>query len=92
MAFPADSGENGAEAVQVNTRQFLCLGSPSETDLCLVAFTLSLDPTVTATGNVHAALIPRIDLGVRILSGLAEATIYLDLEVNNLPRLEMVTS
>ncbi|KAH7104420.1 hypothetical protein BKA62DRAFT_635547 [Auriculariales sp. MPI-PUGE-AT-0066] len=62
MAFPQDSGEQIAEANQVNT-----------------PFTLSVDPTVTANGNVHAEVTPRIDLGVKLLAGLAEATVYLDL-------------
>ncbi|KAH7092710.1 hypothetical protein BKA62DRAFT_776055 [Auriculariales sp. MPI-PUGE-AT-0066] len=39
---------------------------------------VSLDPTVSAHGTVNAGLIPRIDLGISILSGLAQATVYLD--------------
>ncbi|KAH7097155.1 hypothetical protein BKA62DRAFT_643693 [Auriculariales sp. MPI-PUGE-AT-0066] len=44
----------------------------------LTPLVVSLDPTATATGVVTAGLTPRLSVGIDILSGLAEATVYLD--------------
>lgn len=40
------------------------------------ALGLSLEPQVTADGSVTAHLIPRLEFGVEVLDGLAEATIF----------------
>ncbi|KZW02299.1 hypothetical protein EXIGLDRAFT_484603 [Exidia glandulosa HHB12029] len=42
-------------------------------------FVLSVDPSVTANGLITANVIPRVEVGIKVLSGLAEASVYLDL-------------
>jgi len=42
-------------------------------------FVLTIDPAASATGSIDAAIKPKLELGLNILSGLAEASAYLDL-------------
>ncbi|EJD50572.1 hypothetical protein AURDEDRAFT_112184 [Auricularia subglabra TFB-10046 SS5] len=56
--------------------------SSAQTSHLDTPFKLSLDPSVTADGIVEAHVIPRVELGVKILSGIAKASIYLDLDAS----------
>ncbi|KAJ6546622.1 hypothetical protein B0H10DRAFT_2447526 [Mycena sp. CBHHK59/15] len=51
--------------------------SPSDSPL-----SLSVSPSVASKGTVAAHVIPRLDLGVSGLAGLAQATVFLDLDAS----------
>lgn len=64
--FPPDSGSSSAQTSHVET-----------------PFSLSVNPaTLSTTGTVGAHLIPRVEVGVNILSGLAKADVYLSLDAS----------
>lgn len=43
---------------------------------------LSVDPKASATGTITAHLIPRVDLGISGMNGLAKATVFLNLDAS----------
>jgi len=49
---------------------------------CYPALKLSVSPSVASKGIIEAHLIPRIDVGITVLSGIATATVYLDLDAS----------
>jgi hypothetical protein len=50
------------------------------THLAMIALTLSIGGSASLTGTVQAHIIPRVDLGVNVLSGLASASVFLQLD------------
>jgi len=47
-----------------------------------VPIKLDVGASATLTGSAEAHLIPRIDIGVKILNGLAEATVFADIDAS----------
>ncbi|EJD39488.1 hypothetical protein AURDEDRAFT_153822 [Auricularia subglabra TFB-10046 SS5] len=66
LVFPPESGLSMAHAMPAH--------APS--------LTLSLEPDVKADGALTAHLIPRVEVGIDVLGGLAEASIFLDLDTS----------
>ncbi|KAG8808255.1 hypothetical protein FRC17_004032, partial [Serendipita sp. 399] len=64
MVFPQDQGESSGEATQANQNPL----------------TLAIGGSAKLTGSVEAHLIPRVDLGVKVLSGAASASVFLQLD------------
>ncbi|KZW02304.1 hypothetical protein EXIGLDRAFT_760137 [Exidia glandulosa HHB12029] len=56
--------------------------SSAQTSNVQTPFVLSVDPSVTATGLITAHVIPRVEVGVKVLSGLAQASVYIDLDAS----------
>lgn len=65
MVFPQDQGSSSGSASQGDTQSPL---------------TLSIGGSAQLTGSVEAHIVPRVDLGVKVLSGMASASVYLQLD------------
>lgn len=55
---------------------------PTRSNLRCLALKLSVSPSVSIEGTIEAHLIPRIDIGISGLGGVAEATVFLDLDAS----------
>ncbi|KZV80054.1 hypothetical protein EXIGLDRAFT_437002 [Exidia glandulosa HHB12029] len=44
---------------------------------------LSINPTASVAGALTGRIIPKVELGIDVLDGLAEATVFLDVEVSS---------
>lgn len=49
---------------------------------CEPAFKLSVTPSLSTRAHVEAHLIPRIDIGINALGGIAKATVYLNVDAH----------
>lgn len=56
--------------------------SISSADLFLVAIKLNVGASATLTGRAEAHVIPRLDIGVKILNGAAQATVFADVDAS----------
>jgi hypothetical protein len=65
MVFPQDEGPSTGQASQTNDQTPLHL---------------SIGGSTTLSGSVTAHIIPRVDLGVSVLLGLASASVFLELD------------
>jgi len=82
FTFPPSEGESSAQVNPKDTRE-----SPSVHSVHFlsayrfrIAIKLDVGASATLTGRVEAHLIPRIDIGVEILNGLAQATVFANLD------------
>lgn len=84
FTFPASEGQSSAKVNPKDTREsplVSCVHFLS-TYKFGIAIKLDVGAAATLTGRIEAHLIPRIDIGVEILNGLAQATVFANLDAS----------
>ena len=84
FTFPASEGESSAQVDPKDVRESPTVYSVhflSAYRLC-IAIKLDVGASATLTGRVEAHIIPRLDIGVEILNGLAQATVFANLDAS----------
>jgi hypothetical protein len=84
FTFPPSEGKSSAKVNPKDVReyQYIYYIYLLFADVSRIAVKLDVGASATLTGHAEAHLIPRIDIGVTILNGIAKATVFADIDAS----------
>ena len=82
FTFPATEGDGSAEVNPMDARALRSIKFIFSANIFQIAIKLTVGAEATLTGRAEAHLIPRLDIGVNVLNGAAQTTVFATIDAS----------